>query len=77
MQFKSFQNFSENFTLSLENLLNMRNASPTAKKIIALKKNFSVKRNETLAQYYLRIYGHLLNDIQIWEVDEKDNFYKL
>ena len=52
-------------------------ADSSAIKIIAMKKAFSKKRNETLAQYYLRTYGHLLNDIQVWEVDEIDNFYKI
>lgn len=60
-----------------EAVLYLRNADASAIKIIAMKKDLSKKRNETLAQYYLRTYGHLLNDIQVWEVDENDNFYKI
>ncbi|EID84346.1 hypothetical protein MSI_21790 [Treponema sp. JC4] len=60
-----------------EAVLYLRNSETSALKIIALKKDFSTKKNETLAQYYLRTYGHLLADIQIWEVDEDDHFYKL
>ncbi len=60
-----------------EAVLYLRNVDSSAIKIIAMKKDFSSKRNETLSQYYLRTYGHLLNDIQIWEIDEQDNFYKV
>jgi len=60
-----------------EAVLYMSNAEPTAMKIIAMKKDVSLKKQETLAQYYLRINGHLLKDIQIWEVDENDNFYRV
>lgn len=60
-----------------EAVLYLRNAEPSALKIIAMKKDFSSKRNETLAQYYLRTYGHLLADIQIWEVDAQDHFYRV
>lgn len=60
-----------------EAVLYLRNADPNAIKIIALKKDLSPKRKETLAQYYLRIYGHLLDDIQVWEVDENDYFYRV
>lgn len=60
-----------------EAVLYMQNANSKAIKIIAMKKDYSLKRNETLAQYYLRTYGHLFKDIQIWEVDEKNNFYKV
>ena len=60
-----------------EAVLYLSNVTASALKIIAMKKDFSESRNETLAQYYLRINGHLLKDIQIWEVDDNDNFYKV
>lgn len=60
-----------------EAVLYLRSVNSSATKIIAMKKDYSSKRKETLAQYYLRIYGHLLSDIQIWEVDEKEMFYRV
>ena len=29
--------------------------------------------NETLAEYYLRTYGHLLGDVKIWELNLDTN----
>ena len=41
----------------------------TKKKIVIMKKAIHVKRNETLAEYYCRINGHLLNGITVLELD--------
>ena len=41
-------------------------------KIMFVLRDFSEKRNETLAEYYLRTHGHLVpNDVAFWEYDEK------
>ena len=41
---------------------------PETRKIIAINK--SVKKAESLAEYYCRIYGHLLTGIEVAEVDD-------
>lgn len=48
-------------------------ASPIEyRKILFVLKDFSLKRNETLAEYYIRTHGHLVpRDVEIWEYDEK------
>ncbi len=41
------------------------------RKIMFVLRDFSTKRNETLAQYYVRTYKHLIpNDVELWEYDE-------
>lgn len=55
-----------------EAVLYMRCVSYDARKIIIMKKEINENRNETFAEYYCRINGHLLNDIEIWQVDDKD-----
>ena len=40
------------------------------RKILCLKKSVHPKRQETLAEYYVRTYGHLLRDITVYEIDE-------
>lgn len=41
------------------------------RKIMFVLRDYSEKRNETLAQYYLRTYGHLVpGDVEVWEYDE-------
>ncbi|BAS31231.1 hypothetical protein [Dehalococcoides mccartyi] len=43
------------------------------RKILFVQKDFSAKRNETLAEYYVHTYSHLIPaDIEIWEFEEKD-----
>lgn len=43
------------------------------RKILCVIKDHSKSRNETLAQYYLRIYAHLIPDaVEIWEFNETD-----
>ena len=39
------------------------------RKILCLKKSVHPKRQETLAEYYVRTYGHLLRDITVYEID--------
>ena len=41
------------------------------RKIMCVLKDYSEKRNETLAEYYLRTYKHLVPaDVELWEYDE-------
>ena len=41
------------------------------RKILLVLRDVSEKRRETLADYYVRTYGHLVpEDVEIWEVDE-------
>jgi len=41
------------------------------RKIMFVLRDYSYKRRETLAEYYLRTYRHLIpNDVEIWEFDE-------
>lgn len=39
-------------------------------KVLCIKKATHPKRQETLAEYYVRIDGHLLWDIKVFEVDD-------
>lgn len=50
-------------------------ASPIEyKKIFFVLKDLSPKRNETLAEYYVRTHGHLIpRGVEIWEYDENMN----
>ena len=44
---------------------------PGFRKIFFVLRSFSPKRNETLAEYYLRTKSHLIPaDVEIWEFDE-------
>ena len=40
------------------------------RKILCLKNSVHPKRQETLAEYYVGTYGHLLRDITVYEIDE-------
>ena len=46
--------------------------APTGfRKIMFVLRDFSAKRNVTLAEYYIRNYKHLIpNDVELWEYDE-------
>lgn len=46
------------------------------RKILCLKKSVHPKRQETLAVYYVRTYGHLLRGITVYEIDEDDKKLK-
>ncbi len=48
-------------------------AAPTDyRKIFFVLKDYSLKRQETLAGYYIRTKSHLIpNDVEIWEFDDK------
>lgn len=42
------------------------------RKIMFVLKDYNEKRNETLASYYLKTYGHLVpSDVEFWEYDEE------
>jgi len=44
------------------------------RKIFFILKDFSNKRKETLAEYYLRTYSHLIPDgVEFWEYDPEKN----
>ena len=47
------------------------------RKILCLKKSVQPKRQETLAEYYVRAYGHLLRDITVYEIDENTQEIKM
>ncbi|MFK5949331.1 MAG: hypothetical protein QM500_11260 [Methylococcales bacterium] len=41
------------------------------RKIMFVLSDYSEKRKETLAEYYLRTYRHMIpNDVELWEFDE-------
>ena len=40
-------------------------------KVLCIKKAVHPKEQETLAEYYVRIDGHLLRDVKVFEVDEQ------
>lgn len=46
------------------------------RKILCLKKSVHPKRQETLAEYYVGSYGHMLRDITVYEIDEDDKKLK-
>ncbi len=56
-----------------EAILYMNHLPDEATRILCMKKAVHPKRAETLADYYYRIYGHLLERIKIFEVDELGN----
>ena len=45
-----------------------------AKKIIAIKLAYNQKGTATLAEYFCDKKAHLLEDVEIWEVDEHGDF---
>lgn len=48
---------------------------PDYRKIMFVLKDMSNKRNETLAEYYIRTYRHLIpDDVEIWEYDETPGY---
>lgn len=58
-----------------EAVLYMRSLPEGTRKILAIKKDVRTSNSETLASYYCRIYGHLLDDISIWEIDNDGNLF--
>jgi len=47
------------------------------RKILFVLKDFSPKRQETLAEYYIRTKSHLIpSDVEIWEFDENERMAK-
>lgn len=40
-------------------------------KVLCIKKATHPKKQETLAEYYVRIDGHLLRDVKVFEVDDR------
>jgi len=52
-----------------EAVLYLSHAPIDSKKIIVLRKDNNPKRKESLAEYYVRTYFHLLNEVMIMELD--------
>lgn len=49
-------------------------APPGYRKIMFVLRDFSEKRGETLAEYYLRTYSHLVpSGVEFWEYDESNS----
>lgn len=47
---------------------------PSYRKILVVLKDFSSKKNETLGEYYIRTYSHLIPmGVEIWEYNEASN----
>ena len=47
------------------------------KKIFFVLKDFNKKKKETLAEYYIRTYFHLIpDDVEIWEYDKQESIIK-
>jgi len=53
-------------------------AAPTGyRKLLVVLRDFSGRRNETLGDYYIRTYSHLIpDDVEVWEYDEYKNSAK-
>lgn len=48
------------------------------RKILFVQKDFSIKKNMTLAEYYVEKYGHLIpKEVEIWEFDIKAGKHKI
>ena len=60
-----------------EAVLYMRSLPEGTRKILSMKRDVRTSNSETLAAYYCRIYGHLLEDINVWEIDNDGNIYVL
>jgi hypothetical protein len=44
---------------------------PDYRKLLVVLRDFSARRNETLGEYYIRTYSHLIPaDVEVWEYDE-------
>jgi hypothetical protein len=49
-------------------------APPSYRKLLVVLRDFSVRRDETLGEYYIRTYSHLIpDDVEVWEYDESEN----
>lgn len=57
-----------------EALLFMSFLPEDAVKIICMKKSRHPRTGETLAEYYACLYGHMMRDVRIFELDEQDRF---
>lgn len=60
-----------------EAVLYMRSLPEDTHKILAMKKDIRASNSETLAGYYCRIYGHLLGDISVLEIDDNGKMFVL
>jgi hypothetical protein len=46
-------------------------------KIICMKRSVFPGKEETLAEYYVRVHGHLLNDVKIFEFSDDGNIKEI
>ena len=60
-----------------EAILYMRNVSFSAKKIIAIKQAYNHNNTITLAQYFCDKKGHLLDDVEVWEISDEGDIHIL
>ena len=42
------------------------------KKLLCMKKSTTPDKSESLAEYYIRVHGHLLRDVEVCEISEAD-----
>ena len=53
-------------------------APPGYRKLLVVLRDFSARRNETLGEYYVRTYSHLIpGDVEVWEYDESKKDCKM
>ena len=70
-------NPSAKFSTLNEAVLYLSHAPEDSKKIIVLRKDNHPKKKESLAEYYVRTYFHLLNEVMIMELDIKNMIIKV
>ena len=68
---------SAKLTVWNEAMLYFLTAPGELRKIMFVLRDFSEKRSETLAEYYIRTYSHLIpRDVEIWEYNESTSSAK-
>ena len=50
---------------------------PETKKILCMKKATYRGKTETLAEYYVRVHGHLLRDVFVYEISDDGTMREL
>ncbi len=65
---------SAKLTVWNEAMLFFHASPPGYRKLLVVLHDFSARRNETLGEYYVRTYSHLIpHDVEVWEYDEVKN----
>ncbi|MNC58841.1 hypothetical protein D3C75_1086040 [compost metagenome] len=52
----------------------LQHAPKNAHKVLVINMDRHYRRNETLAEYYVRTYRHLLDDVSVMEFDQNTEF---